>query len=147
MKLKTLTLLLVFLSGISILPALAEPERNYMEVTSVTMRFEGENATLTIDYNLNPVAKLYVLLFGSRYIEPKIKEIFIGFEESEIIKIDQNRAVVLAKNVSRLDKGYYLHSSHSFGAGINILYIFTPDSPRSREYYNVNSTPYIFYKA
>jgi len=61
--------------------------------------------------------------------------------------MNQNSAILRIKNISRLDKGYYLHDSVKFGERIDALYIFTPDSQRPREFFNLNATPNIFYRS
>ncbi len=120
-------------------------ERQTLHITSLTINFEKTDATFTVNYDIGNLPKMYILLLGSKSLEPKIKSVFSNFDY-KIVKMDQDKAILLVKNISRLDKGYYLHDSRKFGETINTVYIYTPDSPRAREYYNLNSTPYYFYR-
>jgi hypothetical protein len=116
------------------------------EITSLAINFDKADAVFTVNYDLGKLPKMYVLLFGSKSIEPKIKAIFSNFDY-EIIKIDQDKAILKVKNVSRLEKDFYLHDSRKLGASINTIIVYTPDSPRTREYSNLNSTPNTFYRS
>lgn len=142
MKKSILILMVLFL----ILPFTeAMPERRPLEVTSLVINFDKTDATFTVNYDLGRLPKMYVMLFGSKNIEPKINATFSNFD-FEIIKMDQNKAVLRVKNISRFDKGYYLHDSRRLGAAVNTMMVYTPDSPRPAEYYNFNSTPNKFYR-
>ncbi len=120
-------------------------ERQTLHITSLTINFEKTDATFTVNFDIGDLPRLYILLLGSKSLEPKVSSVFSNFDY-KIIKMDQDQAILLVKNISRLDKGYYLHDSRKFGETINTVYIYTPDSPRAREYYNLNSTPYYFYR-
>jgi len=122
------------------------PEKRSLDITSLTIKFDKTDADFIVNYDLGKLPRLYVLLLGSKSIEPKIKDVFSNFDY-EINKMDQNSAVLRVKNISRLDKGYYLHDSHKFGENINTVIIYTPDSTHTREYSNLNSTPNIFYRS
>lgn len=116
------------------------------EITSLTINFDKTDAVFTVNYDLGKLPKMYVLLFGSKSIEPKIKSVFSNFDY-EIIKIDQDKAILSVKNVSRLEKGFYLHDSRRLGASVNTIIVYTPDSPHTKEYSNLNSTPNTFYRS
>lgn len=116
------------------------------EITSLTINFDKTDALFTVSYDLGKLPKMYVLLFGSKSIEPKIKALFPDFDY-EIVKMDQDKTILRIKNVSRLEKGYYLHDSRRLGASINTIIVYTPDSPRPTEYSNLNSTPNKFYRS
>ena len=121
-------------------------ERRSFEITSASINFDETDATITINYEFPELMKLYILLLGSKSIEPKINAIFLDFEY-EIVKMNQKQAILKATNVSRYDHGYYLHESRKLGTNINTVYIYTPDSPRPKLYSNIDSTPNIFYHA
>lgn len=120
------------------------PERRSFEITSVSINFDKNDATITINYEFPKLMKLYILILGSKSIEPKINAIFLDFEY-DVIKMNQKQAILKATNVSRYDHGYYLHESIKLGANINTVYIYTPDSQRPKIYSNISSTPNIFY--
>ena len=117
-----------------------------IDITSLTINFDKTDAVFTVSYDLGKLPKMYILIFGSKSIEPKIKAVFPDFDY-EIMKMDQDKTVLRVKNVSRLEKGYYLHDSRRLGASINTIIIYTPDSPRPTEYSNLNSTPNKFYRS
>jgi hypothetical protein len=89
---------------------------------------------------------MFILLMGSKSLEPKIESVFSEFDY-EIIKMDQEKAVLRVKNVSWLDKGYYFHDSIKFGEYINTVYVYTTDSTRPREYSHINSTQPTYYRS
>ena len=122
------------------------PERRSFEITSVSINFDKNDATITVNYEFPKLMKLYILLLGSKSIEPKINATFPDFKY-DIVKMNQKKAILKATNVSRYDNGYYLHESRKLGTNINAVYIYTPDSPRPKLYSNIDSTPNIFYHA
>jgi len=122
------------------------PERRSFEITSASINFDKNDATITVNYEFPKLMKLYILLLGSKSIEPKINATFPDFEYN-IIKMNQNQAILRVTKISRYDHGYYLHDSRKLGTSINTVYIYTPDSPRPKIYSNINSTPNIFYHA
>lgn len=144
---KSILVLFIVLVFASILP-LSEgtPGSRPLDITSLIINFDKTDATFTVNYDLGKIPKMYVLLFGSKSIEPRIKAVFGNFDY-EITKLDQDKAILRVKNVSRVDKGYYLHDSRQLGASINTIIVYTPDSPRPTEYLNLNSTPNKFYRS
>ncbi len=122
------------------------PEKRSFDITSLTINFEKTNATFTVNYDIGGLPKLFILFMGSKSLEPKIRSVFSEFEY-DIVKMDQDKAVLQVKNISRLDKGYYLHDSKKFGEYIDTVYIYTTDSPRPREYSHVNSTQPTYYRS
>ena len=116
-----------------------------LDIKSVTIRFERTDATITVDFDFPALMKIYLLLLGSKNLEPEISSIFPDFDYT-ILRLDQDKAVLKIRNISRFDKGYYLHDSHKFGTTIHTIFIYTPDSLQPREYTNLNSTPNIFYR-
>lgn len=105
------------------------------EITSLAVNFDKADAVFTVNYDLGKIPKMYILLFGSKSIEPRIKAVFPDFDY-EILKMDQDNTILRVKNVSRLEKGFYLHDSRRLGASINTIVVYTPDSPRPTEYSN-----------
>lgn len=116
-----------------------------IHVTRTTMQFQGADAVFTLDYDLKFLAKVYVWALGSAKVVPEIEARFISFDNVTIEKLNYEEAVVIVKNVSYYDDGYYFHNSHDFGMTIEKLVVDTPDgSPRT--YWNTNRTPNIFYE-
>ncbi|MCX9012373.1 MAG: hypothetical protein OIN66_14805 [Candidatus Methanoperedens sp.] len=137
---KSLILVLFTVLVLTAILTEGKTERQSPHITSLTIKFDRTDAVFTVDYDIDNLPKMYLLLIGSKSLEPKIKSIFSNFDY-RIIKMDQNRAILSVKNISRLDKGYYLYDSHMrFGEGIDAIYVYTPDSPNRKEY----SNPYLF---
>jgi hypothetical protein len=140
--------LILFMVLVSLLPlSQGDPGRPF-EITSLAINFDktDANANFTVNYDLGRIPRMYILLFGSKSIEPRVKAVFSNFDY-EIKKMDQDKAILRVTNVSRLEKGFYLHDSRKLGSSIDTIIVYTPDSPRTREYYNMNSTPNIFYRS
>ncbi len=143
---KYLIVVLVLLVFASTLPSTnGTQERRSLYISSLVISFDKTDAVFTVNYDMGDLPKLYILLLGSKTLEPRLRSVFSDFNY-EIIKMDQNKAVLKVKNISRYEKGYYLHDSRKFGETINTMIIYTPDSPRTREYSSLNSTPNIFYR-
>jgi hypothetical protein len=122
------------------------PDRRSLEITSLTIDFIKTDAIFTVNYDLGGLPKLFILFMGSKSLEPKIESVFLEFDY-EIIKMDQEKAVLKVKNISWLDKGYYFHDSIKFGEYIDTVYVYTTDSTRPREYSHINSTQPTYYRS
>src|SRR5574341_653275 len=105
---KSLILVLFTVLVLTAILTEGKTERQPLHITALTIKFDRADAVFTVDYDIDSLPKMYLLLIGSKSLEPKIKSIFSNFEY-KIIKMDQNRAILNVKNISRLDKGYYLH--------------------------------------
>jgi hypothetical protein len=86
-----------------------------------------------------------MLLFGSKNLEPKIKEIFANFTEVKILQIGSNSASLQITNISKKNDQYYLHESRQLGMQPDTLTLVYPDGTR-RNTLNPESTPNAFYK-
>lgn len=139
-------LLVLFMVLVLMLPLSGGNPSRTFDIDSLVINFDKTDATFTVNYDLGKIPKLYILLLGSKSIEPKIKSIFSDFDY-EILKMDQSTTVLRVKNVSRLEKDFYLHDSRNLGARIKTIIIYTPDTTRSKEFSSLNSTPPIFYRA
>ncbi|MDO8725342.1 MAG: hypothetical protein Q7J35_04665 [Candidatus Methanoperedens sp.] len=142
----TVTILLIFVLASLTQFSYGTPERKSLEITSLTINFEKTDAIFTVNYDLGSLPKMFILLLGSKSLEPKIESVFSEFDY-EIIKMDQEKAVLRVMNVSWLDRGYYFHDSIKFGEYIDTVYVYTTDSPRPREYTHINSTQPTFYRS
>jgi hypothetical protein len=114
------------------------------EISSLVIKFQNTDAEFTVNYNIGTIPKMYILLMGGKSIEPKMKELFSNFDY-EVLKMDQDKAILHVKNISRLEKGYYLHDSIGFGTRIDTMIIYIPGDPRPTQYYGLNATKNTFY--
>lgn len=119
-------------------------EGTYIHIDSIEIAFYKTDANVDIEYHLSPFAKAYIFLFGSKNLEPKIREILAEFNVAKIQKIGLNNASITLTNISGLNGQYYLHDSRKFGISPDILTISFPDG-NSRIYKNPVSTPDLFY--
>lgn len=146
---RLLTLISIFLVfWVILVPMIATTDgkrERQLHVTSLTIQFDKEDAMFDVNYDLDKLSEMYIIVIGGKSVEPKLRRTFSNFDY-DIIKMDQNRAILKVKNISRLDKGYYLHDPHKFGDTIDIVYIYSPGSSRAKEYFNTDSTPYYFYR-
>ncbi len=118
-----------------------------VQVTRTLMEFQGADAVFTLDYELDFLAKIYVMAFGSAKIVPEIEAQFAPFDENNVTieRLDCEQAVVVVKNVSYYNKGYYFHNPHEFGITVEKLVVDMPDGSL-KIYLNTNSTPSLFYE-
>ena len=140
-----LLLALIATSLISFGPASADSPR-YLHITEMTMEPQGPHASFTVEYELDFIARLYVLFLGSGNIEPAINDMFYDFDEIKIISIKENHAKVLAYNVGYQDDdigGVYFYDSYMLGATVDTFIVF-PDSENPERLYNVALTPNVF---
>jgi len=119
-------------------------EGKYIHINSVVIEFKKANANAYIEYRLSPFAEAYIFLFGSKHLEPKIKEIFADFNDVNIQKIGSNSASIQITNISRKSDQFYLHESRQFGVQPDVLTLVYPDGTR-RNIQSPKSTPNAFY--
>ncbi len=145
---KLIPLILVISIFVSILPLSEGTQGDHsLNIDSLTISFDKTDADFTVNYHLGTIPKLYILLMGGKSIEPKIKDYFPNMDYN-IVKIDQEKAILHVKNISRYDKNlnYYLHDSIKFGATIDTVIIYIPGDDRPTEYTNIDATPNKFYR-
>lgn len=136
---------LITASIISFIPARADSPR-YLHITEITMEPQGSNVSFTVEYNLDFIARLYVLFLGSGNIEPAINDLFYDFEEIKIISIKENHARVMAYNVGYQDEdieGVFFYDSHKLGTTVDTFIVF-PGKANPERFYGVSSTPNVF---
>jgi hypothetical protein len=119
-------------------------EGKYIHLDSMEIAFRGADARISIDYHLSPFAQAYIFLFGSKHLEPKIKEIFFDFGNVEVQKIGRNSALIQVKDVSRHSDTYYLHESRKFKVSPDTLTVVYPEGTK-REIKHPRATPNTFY--
>jgi|ERR1035437_586969 hypothetical protein len=119
-------------------------EGKYIHINSVVIEFNKSNANVNVEYRISPFAEAYIFLFGSKHLEPKMKEIFADFSDVKILKIGSNSASLLVSNISRKNDQFYLHESRKFDVQPGTLTLVYPDGTR-RNILNTSSTPNTFY--
>lgn len=150
MNYKTLLVLTVILLSSAITGTANADTPRYLHVNTITMELDGPDATISVDYELDIIARLYVLFLGSGNIEPAIIELFEDFEDVRVVSIRDDHAVVKAMNVSHEDQegagGLYFHDSHSLGTTVDTFVLVFP-SGVSRTFTDVSATPNTFFEA
>ena len=136
--------LLLVLSLLLTMPAVSA---GCVKVTETLMEFQKEDAIFTVYYDIEILPKIYIIAFGSAKIVPEIEAQFTPFDDDDVTikRVDYEQAVVVVKNVSHYDIGYYFHDPHKFGITIKKLVVNPPDS-LPRIYLNTNTTPSLIYK-
>jgi len=121
---------------------------DYITITNINMELHGTNASFTVNYELDTVARIYIIMLGSSSLEPVIVDLFHEFNNVSIISTMYDHAVVEAINVTyqNLEQGsdYYFHDSCPFGTTVD-LYIKFP-SGVEREHLDVICTPNLFFE-
>jgi hypothetical protein len=102
-------------------------EGKYIHIDSITILLDKTDANVYFEYNLTPFAEAYMFFFGSKNLEPKIKEIFANFTEVKIQYIGRDSASIQIMNYSRKKDQYYLHDSRNFGVSADTLTLVYPD--------------------
>lgn len=120
-------------------------EGKYIHIDNIVMEFSGTNATIDVEYHLSPFAKAYIFLFGSKNLEPKMKEIFFKFPEMQIKDIGLNSATIQLTNVSWKYGHDYMHDSRKLGIHSDVLTIIFPYNQGIRRVQNTDSTLSVFY--
>ncbi len=146
MKVLSFLVLFILFSSVS-MPALAqevEEENDFMHFDRMVMRFDETNAYVTVTYDLDMFARVYVLAFGTRHLESSFENIFSEYEEAEIEEIGYDTAVITLKDVSRSSESYYLHDGQELGTSIHSLQVIYPGGT-SKTLTDVTKTPNIFY--
>ncbi len=128
--------------------ASAEPPR-YLEVKSIKMTFEGQDATLNIKYELDTIAQVYVFLLGTRSLEPAIDDMFDDFDNIQVLSVREDNAVVKVMNVSYHDteqgENILFHDSHNLGTNVPTFTIVFP-SGTERTFSDISTTPNTFFE-
>ncbi len=120
--------------------------RVYLDVREVTMSLSGEDAVFEVEYDLNLLAKLYVLTLGSRYIEPELMRLFSGFDNVKIAKTKPDGVILVANGAGQYKDGYYLFESKPLGTKVPKFTVIYPGG-FSRTLYKVAFTPSVFCEA
>ena len=118
-----------------------------IKVTEMLMEFNCTDGVFTVYYDIEILPKIYIMAFGGANIVPEVEAQFESFDKEDVTikKLDYERAVVVVKNVSYYDNGYYFHNPHKFGMNLSKLIVDPPDG-LPRTYLNTNITQSLFYK-
>ena len=119
-------------------------EGKYIHIDSMVIEFNKTDADVQITYHLSPFAQVYIFMFGSKHLEPKIEEIFFGFDNIEVRRIGRTSALIHINNVSRQSGEYYLHDSRELGMQPDILTLVYPDKTR-QSIEHAKATQNVFY--
>ena len=129
--------------------ASAETPR-YLQVRYITMTLEGQDATFNIEYELDIIARMYVLFLGTGSLELAIYDIFSDFNDIQVLSVREDNAVVKVRNVSYhdLEQGgnIFFHDSHNLGITVDKFILVFP-SGVERTFSNVSTTPNTFFEA
>ena len=114
-----------------------------VHVTQMEIKFDGLNATSTIDYDVGFLTQIYVLFFGSRNLVPYVEDFLRGFEEFQIDSVNETTAKVKLTNVSRVGSSSYIHDNRTLGSTVPTLimiYDYPGTKGEIRTYLNVSET-------
>lgn len=117
----------------------------YIEIKEATMLLKNGNAIFEVEYELDSIARLYVLALGCKYIEPDLHSFLTGFDDLRVVRAEPGLAVLLAKGASEYNSGYHLFDSRPLGSKIAKFTVVYPGG-LSRTFYNVSATPSVFCK-
>lgn len=151
MKIKTIITIAILMSAF-LMAARFSPgidreqfrEGKYIHLDQTVIEFDKSDANVSIYYHLSPFAQVYMFLFGSKYLEPKIEEIFFDFNDTNIEEIGRTSAKIRINNISRPSNKNYLHDSKKLGMQTNRLILVYPDGTQ-RIYEKARATPDTFY--
>jgi hypothetical protein len=152
MKIKTIFTIAILISS-SLMAAHFSPgidreqfrEGKYIHLDQMVIEFDRSDAEVSIYYHLSPFAQVYMFLFGSKYLEPKIEEIFFDFNDTSIEEIGRTSAKIRINNISRLSSdNNYLHDSKKLGMQTSILTLVYPTGKTMR-IEKATTTPNTFY--
>lgn len=120
-------------------------EGKYIHLDSMEIAFSKTDADISIEYHLSPFAQTYIFLFGSKHLEPKIKDIFFDFDNVEVKEIGRTSASLQILNISRKEAGNYLCDPYELGMQSDSLTFIYPPKGVKKSYENVRVTPPVFY--
>ncbi|MGB3908439.1 MAG: hypothetical protein WBL02_08430 [Methanomethylovorans sp.] len=136
---------LIFVMSLVSLPVAATTEDpQYVHYKRMTMKFSGNNATVSLSFELDAFVQAYTLLMGSYNLEGDIRKMFYDFDEVTVSEIGKDYAVLRIGNVSHSSNGYYLHDSRKLGSNVSVLIMVYP-SGATKQKSNAKETLNIFY--
>ena len=141
----TVAILVIIMLLLTVVPGASATRDSYLHVDKVTMQLEGYNATLVLYFHLDALANAYVLLFGSKGMEPEVSQFFSNFSDVRMLSLQKDSAQVKVVNITRSvdereDRIYFLYPPYRFDQRVPVIVIMYPDGSRL-ELYNRDSTP------
>ncbi|MEA1965926.1 MAG: hypothetical protein U9N61_03550 [Euryarchaeota archaeon] len=138
---------ILILLMLSLLLTVTAASAGCINVTETLMEFNGTDGVFTVYYDIDILPKIYIMAFGGANIVPEVEAQFESFDKEDVTikRLDYEQAVVIVKNVSYYEGGYYFHDPHNFGITIAKLTVDQPDK-LPRTYLNTNATPSLFYE-
>lgn len=136
---------LVAILMVLITPVAAQEPSKYIHVDRMTAQVKGDDIEATVYFKLDGFAKVYVMLFGSKTLENGIESFFSSFDDVEVVKIGQDRAIVRLNNVLYKEEGYMLFQEKELSGPVNQITIVFPDGGR-QELQNTDTIPNLYYK-
>ncbi|NPE31488.1 hypothetical protein HNV12_26730 [Methanococcoides sp. SA1] len=122
------------------------PESNdIIHLEKVVMSFDKTDTSVTVTYNLNFFARMYILAFGTRHLESSFMDIFSKYEDVKIEEVGYDTVKISLKDVSRLSDDYYLHDSRDLGVIVHSMEVIYP-SGQTKTVNDVKATPNVFYQ-
>lgn len=123
------------------LPAMAagEERHSYITVKDITVRLEGADAAVTMNYAIDEGIGFLVLLLGKSDLKQKTLDI-LNFNNATVQYLDLERIEVRVKDVSTdYGQGTYWFPAHGFGVVVPSLTIITARD--IKHYENVSEFP------
>ena len=120
-------LLLLLVGG----AAAADTNRySYLSVDRVAINLSGTEATVVVDYRVDPGIAPLVAIFGRGDLHQKVRRV-AGFEEGRIVALSMERAELVVEQAAMdYGEGSYWFPAHTFGVVVPSLTISTPQSTR-----------------
>jgi hypothetical protein len=137
---------IILVSALLIATIASSSGEDYLDIGDVTMELKNGSAIFEVKYELDPIARFYVLTLGCKYIEPDLISLLGGFEGVKVVRAGPTFAVLAASGAGEYCSGYYLFDSRPLATQLTSLKVVFPDGP-PRTFYNVNATPNVFCKA
>ena len=146
MRLVALLLSCLFITALFLTPACAQEDGEYLHIKEMSLRFDGDDATATIYFDLDLFGDLYVFAFGSRHLEPELVKVFSDFDELQVREIGRDTAIVSLNNVSHKSDEVYLFNEKELGLIVEDFTVIYPSGP-SKSFSNVHVIPNLFYES
>lgn len=103
---------------------------SYLSVDKVAINLSGTEATVVVDYRVDPGIAPLVAIFGRGDLHQKVRRV-AGFEEGRIVALSMERAELVVEQAAMdYGEGSYWFPAHTFGVVVPSLTISTPQSTR-----------------
>lgn len=111
--------------------AAAETNRySYLTVDRVAINLSGTEATVVVDYRVDPGIAPLVAIFGRGDLHQKVRRV-LGFEDGRVVAMSLDRAELVVEKASMdYGEGSYWFPAHTFGVVVPSLTVSSPQSTR-----------------